>query len=84
MHEYVFELMVLASVRVRGQSEKEARQVVCSPLGSPSANDIELANRCDFVVGKQATIIDVTFCPDERSVRLVSKAKAAPPKMPRG
>jgi len=54
-----------------------ARTVIgSSALSSPSADEIRMANQCEFLLGKQATIIAVDFDkPDEDSVRLVKVEK---------
>jgi hypothetical protein len=69
MREYVFEVKLVAVVRVNAQSESLAREVVLSSaLGSPSLNDIRLAN---YTHGGDATITAVEFFPEEESVRLI-------------
>ena len=42
--EYVFDVKVIALVRVRALDESSARRVITSVLGSPSADVIKLAN----------------------------------------
>jgi hypothetical protein len=70
--EYVFVVGPTAKVRVGAQSENLAREVVVSSaLGSPSADEIRMANEADFLMGKDATIIAVDFSVDEGSARLI-------------
>jgi hypothetical protein len=59
---------------VRAESEDRAREVVASSaLGSPSADEIRLANQGQFLLGKEATTIAVEFSgPDEHSIRIIS------------
>ena len=74
MQDYEFEVTIVAMVRVRAESEDRAREVVASSaLGSPSADEIRLANQGQFLLGKEATIIAVEFSgPDEHSIRIIS------------
>jgi hypothetical protein len=69
--EYVFKVSLVAVVRVRAQNESLAREVVPSILGSPSTDEVRLANEADFVMGKDATIIAVDFSVEEGSAKLV-------------
>jgi len=71
MREFVFEVRLVAVVRVRGQNESLAREVVASALGSPSTEELTLANEADFVMGRQATIVAVDFSGDEDSAKLI-------------
>jgi len=71
MQEYLFEVGLVAVVRVRAQNENLAREVATSALGSPSSEEIRLANQADFLMGREATIIAVDFSVDERSTRLI-------------
>jgi hypothetical protein len=71
MREFVFEVRLVAVVRVRGQNESLAREVVASALGSPSTEELRLANEADFVMGRQATIVAVDFSVDEDSTKLI-------------
>jgi hypothetical protein len=65
MREYVFEVKLVAVVRVNAQSESLAREVVLSSaLGSPSPDDIRLAN---YTHGGHATITAVELFPDKES-----------------
>jgi hypothetical protein len=74
MQDYEFEVMIVAVVRVRAENEDRAREVVASSaLGSPSAEEIKLANQAEFLSGKQATIVAVDFSePAKGSVRLIA------------
>jgi hypothetical protein len=71
MWEYVFEARLVAVVRVRAQNESLAREVVASALGSPSTEEVRLANEADFLMGRQATIVAVDFSVDEDSTKLI-------------
>ena len=71
MQEYLFEVGLVAVVRVRAQNESLAREVATSALGSPSTEEIRLANEADFLMGREATIIAVDFSVDERPTRLI-------------
>ena len=77
MADYEFEVTITAVVRVRAENETVARTVIgSSALSSPSADEIRMANQCEFLLGKQATIIAVDFDkPNEDSVRLVKVEK---------
>lgn len=80
MSEYVFVVGLTAKVRVNAQSENLARDfvVVSSALGSPSADEIKLANQAEFLMGKNATIIAVDFAVEEGSARLI-ETRPGPP-----
>jgi hypothetical protein len=70
--DYEFEVEITAIVRVRAESENQAREVVSSSaLASPSAEEIRLANEADFVMGKVATVVSVNFSVEEDSVKLI-------------
>jgi hypothetical protein len=71
MREYVFEVNLVAVVRVRARNESLAREVVASALGSPSTEEVRLANVADFLMGREATIVAVDFSVDEGSVKLI-------------
>ena len=71
MHEHVFEVRLLAVVHVCAQSEDLAREVVTSALGSPSTEEVRLANEANFLMGREATIVAVDFSVDEVSTKLV-------------
>jgi hypothetical protein len=75
MQEYVFEVDLVAVVTVNAETEAHARDVVVSSaLGSPSAEEISLANQADFLKGKEALIIGIDFAVDESSVKLIADA----------
>jgi hypothetical protein len=70
--DYEFEVVITAVVRVRAESESQAREVVSSSaLASPSAEEIRLANQAGFVTGKVATVISVDFSLEEDSIKLI-------------
>jgi hypothetical protein len=70
--EYELEVMIIAVVRVRAQNEREAREIIASTaLGSPSVDEIRLANQAQFLAGKDAAIIDISFSVEEDSVKLI-------------
>jgi hypothetical protein len=72
MQEYVFEVPLVAIVRVRASNSEMAREVVVSPVVSPpSSEEIRLANEANFETGKRAPIIDVTFSVKDAELRLV-------------
>ena len=71
MHEHVFEVRLLAVVRVCAQNDSLAREVVASALGSPSTEEVRLANEANFLMGREATIVAVNFSVDEVSAKLV-------------
>jgi hypothetical protein len=48
-----------------------AREVVASALGSPSTEEVRLANEANFLMGREATIVAVNFSVDEVSAKLV-------------
>jgi hypothetical protein len=74
MQDYEFEVTIVVVVRVKAETEDRAREIVASSaLGSPSADEIRMANEREFLLGKQATIVAVDFSkPDEDSVRLIA------------
>jgi hypothetical protein len=61
MNEYAFEVRLRASVRVRASSKEEASKVVESVLGSPSSEEIGLANQNNAGVGRAATVTAVHY-----------------------
>ena len=71
MQEYLFEVKVVALVLVRAQNESFAREAVTSALGSPSIEEVRLANQADFVMGRKATTVAVDFSVDENSTKLI-------------
>ena len=62
---------MLAVVHACAQSEDLAREVVTSALGSPSTEEVRLANEANFLMGREATIVAVDFAVDEVSAKLV-------------
>jgi hypothetical protein len=47
---------------VRAENESVAREVVTSSaLGSPSADEIRLANEADLAIGKEAALVVADF-----------------------
>jgi hypothetical protein len=75
MGEFVFEVSITAVVRVKAETEADARQVVTSSaIGAPSAAEISLANQAILVQGKNASITDVDFSFDGNSIKLHEEA----------
>jgi hypothetical protein len=74
MQDYEFEVTIVVIVRVKAETEDRAREVVASSaLGSPSADEIRMANEREFLLSKQVIIVAVDFSkPDEDSVRLIA------------
>ena len=71
MPEFVFEVSLKAIVRVRAETEADARQALTSSvLRSPSANDIRLANEANFIAGMEGTMTEVDFSIVDNSVKL--------------
>jgi hypothetical protein len=71
MREFVLEVSIVAVVRVRAETEADARQAVTSSaLASPSTDEIRLANRANFIEGKEGTITEVDFSIADNSVKL--------------
>jgi hypothetical protein len=71
MQEYLFEVGLVAAVLVRAQNENLAREVVTSALGSPSTEEVRLANEAGFLMGREATIVAVNFLVDQSSTKLL-------------
>jgi hypothetical protein len=69
--EYLFEVGLVAAVLVRAQNESLAREVVTSALGSPSTEEVRLANEAGFLMGREATILAVNFLVDQSSTKLL-------------
>lgn len=65
MQEYLFEVRLVAVVLVRAQNESLAA------LGSPSTEEIRLANEAGFLMGREATIVSVNFSVDQYSTKLI-------------
>jgi hypothetical protein len=70
MNEYSFEVGVRAVVRVQASNPDVARKIVESVLGAPGSQEIELANKKNFEVGRDAT---VTAVDQKTSAKLVPK-----------
>jgi hypothetical protein len=65
MGEFVFDVFITAVVRVRAETEADARQALTSSaLAAPSAADIGLANQASVIQGNSAVITDVDFSID--------------------
>ena len=70
MGEFVFEVSITAVVRVKAETEADARQAVTSSaIGAPSVAEISLANQASFIKGKNASITDVDFSIDNSSIK---------------
>jgi hypothetical protein len=70
MTEFVFEVFITAVVRVKAETEADARQAVTSSaIGAPTDVEISLANQGSFIEGKNASIIDVDFSIDSNSIK---------------
>jgi hypothetical protein len=75
MDEFVFEVFITAVVRVRAETEADARQAVTSSaIAAPSAAEISLANQANFIEGKEGSITDVDFSIDGNSIKLLEEA----------
>jgi hypothetical protein len=61
MNEYSFEVRLRTVVRVRATSKDEASKVVESVLGSPSSEEIRLANEKNAALGRAATVMAADF-----------------------
>ena len=71
MPEFVFEVSLKAIVRVRAETEADARQALTSSvLRSLSANDIRLANEANFIAGMEGTMTEVDFSIVDNPVKL--------------
>ena len=55
-NEYVFEVELLAVVRVRAASESGAREAIPAALEARAADVIRLANEAHFIAGKNAIV----------------------------
>ena len=62
MNEYVFEMQIVAAVRVHAVDENVARKVVPSVLGSPGTAEIRMANENNAGFGLNALVTNVDFC----------------------
>ena len=75
MNDYTFEVKLRAVVRVRAASKEEASKVVESALGSPSNQELGLANENNnAALGLGATVTGVHF-QETTQPRLVSDDK---------
>ena len=71
MDEFIFEVFITAVVRVKAETEADARQAVTSSaIAAPSAAEISLANQANFIEGKEGTITEVDFSIADNSVKL--------------
>jgi hypothetical protein len=61
MNEYSFEVGVRAVVRVQASDPDVARKVVETVLGAPGSHEIEMANRNNHGVARDATVTAVDF-----------------------
>ena len=72
--EYLFEVGVRAVVRVQASSPDVARKVVETVLRAPGSQEIELANRNNQRVGRDATVTAVDFV-QKSHVKLVANER---------
>lgn len=77
MNEYLFEVGVRAVVRVQASDPDAARKVVETVLGAPGSQEIELANRNNQGLGRDATVTAVDFV-QKTSAKLVADKKKRP------
>ena len=61
MNEYVFEVQLVAAVRVHAVDENVALQVVSSVLGSPGTEEIRIVNENNAALGSNALVTEVDF-----------------------
>ena len=61
MNEYVFEVQLVAAVRVQAMDENVARKVVSSVLGSPGTAEVRMANENNAGLGLNALVTNVDF-----------------------
>ena len=61
MNEYVFEMQIVAAVRVHAVDENVARKVVPSVLGSPGTAEIRMSNENNAGLGLNALVTNVDF-----------------------
>ena len=61
MNEYVFEVQLVAAVRVQAMDENVARKVVSSVLGSPGTAEVRMANENNAALGRNALVTNVDF-----------------------
>jgi hypothetical protein len=76
MNDYSFEVGVRAIVHVEASNPDLARKVVESVLGAPGSQEIELANRNNQGVGRDATVIAVDFVQMTPPKLLADEAKS--------
>ena len=77
MNEYSFEVGVRAVVRVQASDPDTARKVVETVLGAPGSQEIELANRNNQGLGRDATVTAVDFV-QKTPAKLVADKKKRP------
>ena len=77
MNEYSFEVGVRAVVRVEASNPDLARKVVETVLGAPGSQEIELANRNNQGIGRDATVTAVDFV-QKTPAKLVADQKKRP------
>jgi hypothetical protein len=75
MSEYSFEVGVRAVVRVQASDPDVARKVVESVLGAPGSQEIELANRNNQALGRDATVTAVDFVQKTPAKLVADEAK---------
>jgi len=75
--EYSFEVDVRALVRVQASEPEMAHKVVESVLGAPGSQEIELANRNNQGLGRDATVTAVDFV-QKTPAKLVADKKKRP------
>jgi hypothetical protein len=75
MNEYSFEVGVRAVVRVQASNPDEARKVVETVLGAPGSQEIELANRNNQGLGRDAIVTAVDFAQKTPAKLVADKAK---------
>jgi hypothetical protein len=75
MNEYSFEVGVRVVVRVQASEPDAARKVVESVLGSPGSQEIELANRNNQGLGRDATVTAVDFVQKTPAKLVAGEAK---------
>ena len=61
MNEYVFEVQLVAAVRVHAMDENVARNVVSSVLGSPGTAEVRMANENNAALDRNALVTHVDF-----------------------
>jgi hypothetical protein len=75
MNEYSFEVGVRAVVRVQASDPDAARKVVETVLGAPGSQEIELANRNNQGLGRDATVTAVDFVQKTPAILVADKKK---------